>query len=219
MPVSFREGTVSCFKKSHQSDQSMFNKKSHQQISPPSFLDPRAQAHPIQDGFHILWALRPWGLRLWLGCWGDPLPAGMPYFYLRDHGKELDISPWFWGSTQNTSKPLFDSFDKWLVLLKFLNSSSFSWISLSIENLQDPPRRLRAHRVPSHPHKSSRRFMVETKKGNGCGRSKPFGFLSFGPKTNMPRWTLEIFGAVRVWPNKEKTYEMQGVLFQVFQNI
>ena len=44
--------------------------------------------------------------------------------------------------------------------------------------------------------------MVETKKGNGCGRSKPFGFLSFGPKKNAMLNTGFFLGGSEM-PKKE----------------
>ena len=110
--------------------QSIF-KKNHQQISPPSFLDPRAQAHPIQDGFHILWALRPWGVGC-LGCWGDQLPAGMLYFLVGRSWEGTGHIPLILGKYPKYFQTTIWQVVKWLVLLKFPNFSSFSWISLSI---------------------------------------------------------------------------------------
>ena len=85
---------------------------------------------------------------------------------------------------------------KWLVLLKFPNFSSFSWNFLSIENLQDPPRRLQCHPIPT------------SRRGASWWRPK-----RAQKKCHVEHWKFLGWSEI---PNKEKTYEMQGVLFQVF---
>lgn len=65
---------------------------------------------------------------------------------------------------------------------------------------------------------NTRRFMVETKKGNGCGRSKPFGFLSFRPKKKCHVEHWKFLGGQR-YQIKKKLTKCRVFCFRCFQNI